>query len=276
MNNKIARYVEGGGGVRLYVEETGNPTGKPLLFIHGFNQSGLCWSKQIQSDLANDFRIVTMDLRGHGLSDKPENAYEDSKLWADDIQAIIKELNLDKPLLIGWSYGGLVISDYVRIYGDSAISGINFVGAISRIGVPETNTEIGAEFLSHVPGTFSDDLTLNIDSLQKFLRLCTYKEVSIEDYYFFLGFNIVVPTYVRKGLFSRSIQSNEVLSSLTKPVLITHGVKDQIVLTKVAFHHEKIIPNAKTSLYEQVGHNPFWEDAEKYNQELREFASSLD
>ena len=69
-----SHYVAGGGGTRLHLVETGNPKGHPILFIHGFSQCGLCWSRQLDSDLAQDHRLVAMDMRGHGLSDKPLDA----------------------------------------------------------------------------------------------------------------------------------------------------------------------------------------------------------
>ena len=66
--------VAGGGGCRLHVEETGKREGRPLLFIHAFSQSRLSWGRQVNSDLADDFRLVTFDLRGHGASEKPRDA----------------------------------------------------------------------------------------------------------------------------------------------------------------------------------------------------------
>jgi non-heme chloroperoxidase len=65
--------VAGGGGVQLHVIEAGNPGGRPILFIHGISQSSLAWSRQLDSELARDHRLVAMDLRGHGLSDKPRD-----------------------------------------------------------------------------------------------------------------------------------------------------------------------------------------------------------
>jgi pimeloyl-ACP methyl ester carboxylesterase len=50
-----------------------------------------------------EHRLVALDLRGHGLSDKPRDGYSDSKLWADDIHAVIRELNLARPVPSGWS-----------------------------------------------------------------------------------------------------------------------------------------------------------------------------
>jgi pimeloyl-ACP methyl ester carboxylesterase len=79
--------IIGGGGTQLHVVETGNPNGRPILFIHGFSQCWRAWSRQLNSDLAEDHRLLAMDMRGHGLSDKPRDAYADSKLWADDVNA---------------------------------------------------------------------------------------------------------------------------------------------------------------------------------------------
>jgi hypothetical protein len=61
--------IRGGDGIRLHAREWGNPEGPDLLLIHGWSQSDLCWAKQVNGTLAARFRIVTFDLRGHGLSE---------------------------------------------------------------------------------------------------------------------------------------------------------------------------------------------------------------
>jgi len=91
--------ITGGGNIQLNVVEFGNARGHPILIVHGFSQCWLTWSRQLNSDLAADFRLVAIDLRGHGLSDKPRDAYTDSRLWADDINAVVKTLRLDHPIL---------------------------------------------------------------------------------------------------------------------------------------------------------------------------------
>src|ERR1044072_3017206 len=126
--------ITGGGGTKLHVVETGNPQGRPILFIHGFSQCWLAWSRQLNSSLAENHRLVAVDLRGHGLSDKPRDSYNDAKLWADDVSAVIESLRLDHPILCGWSYGPLVILDYLRHYGEARLGGIHFVGGITKTG----------------------------------------------------------------------------------------------------------------------------------------------
>ena len=92
-------------GLTISAQEWGNPAGPEILFIHGFSQSHLSWMRQVDSDLAKEFRIVTYDLRGHGNSDKPLDAarYRDSKAWGDEVQAVIDSAGLKRPVLVGWS-----------------------------------------------------------------------------------------------------------------------------------------------------------------------------
>ena len=263
----------GGGGCRLHVEEAGNPEGRPILFIHGFSQCRLSWSRQLESDLADDFRLVAIDIRGHGLSEKPRDAYGDSKLWADDVRAVIAGLNLDRPILSGWSYGSLNICDYLRVYGEDRIGGINLVAAISKLGTEQALSVITPEFLTLVPGFFSNDVMESIGALEAFIRMVV-PEIPPADFYAMLGFNAIVPPYVREALFSRSIDNDDVLSRLQRPVVITHGVDDAIVRPTAAEQHTAAIRHARLSLYPGVGHAPFWEDAARFNRELRELAAA--
>ena len=142
--------ITGGGGVGLHVVETGNPRGRPIVFLHGFSQCWLQWSRQLQSDLADDYRLIAPDLRGHGLSDKPRDGYGDARLWADDVNAIIEGLDLDRPVLSGWSYGPLVFLDYVRHYGEERIAGLHFVGAITKLGSEDAVAVLSPEILARI------------------------------------------------------------------------------------------------------------------------------
>ena len=128
--------VTGGGGLRLHVREWGDPAGPPILFIHGWSQNHLCWAPQYESALADEFRLIAFDLRGHGMSEAPlePEHYTDGRLWADDLAAIIDHLALDRCVLVGWSYGAFVICDYVRAHGEDRIAAINFVEGVVKLG----------------------------------------------------------------------------------------------------------------------------------------------
>jgi pimeloyl-ACP methyl ester carboxylesterase len=267
--------VIGGGGARLHVVETGNRRGRPIVFIHGFSQSCLSWRRQLCSDLADDFRLVAMDLRGHGRSDKPREGYDDHGLWADDVNAIMHELNLEQPVLCGWSYGPLVILDYIRRYGEDAIAGWSIVGGLTKLGSSEALSFLTPELLNLVPGFFSTQAEEATTSLKSLLRMFFVSKVSPEDLYQMLGYNLAVPPYVREGLFSRSFDNDDLLPKLRKPVLVIHGAEDAVVKPAVVDQHTSAIAHARAHVLPNAGHAPFWDDAATFNQHLRTFCESL-
>jgi pimeloyl-ACP methyl ester carboxylesterase len=229
----------------------------------------------MNSDLADDHRLVAMDLRGHGLSDKPREGYTESRLWADDVNAAIHALRLDHPILSGWSYGPLVILDYVRHYGEGDISGINFIGGVTKLGSDEAASVLTPEFLGLLPGFFTTEVEESVRSLGSLLRLCFLQELSAEQLYLMLGYNLSVPPYVRQGMFSRSFDNDDLLPRIRKPVLITHGAKDAVVKLAAVDQHKAGMAHAQIHVVANAGHGPFWDDPAGYNQRLRAFSESL-
>lgn len=267
--------VTGGGGIDLHVDETGEASGQPVLFIHGYTQSRLSWDRQMHSELTDEYRLVAMDDRGHGDSGKPRDAYDDSSLWAEDVQSVIETLDLDRPVLVGWSYGGLIISDYLSEYGTEHVSGLNYVGAISKLGTEDAMAVIGEDFTELVPGFESTDVEESVETLDAFVGRCVRGELDPRDRYYLLGFNAAVPPYVREGLHSRTVTHDDDLRAIDVPTLITHGEEDTIVLPGAAEEHADLIDTAETSWYPDTGHSPFWEAPERFNRELREFVEGL-
>ena len=168
--------ITGGGGVRLHVREAGNPHGRPVLFIHGYSQSFLSWIGQLGARrLGGPLRLLAMDLRGHGLSDKPPGVYTDSGLWANDVQAVISTLGLDRPVLVGWSYGGLVICDYLRFHPDTPLQGIEFVCPWTTLGTPAAQQEISSAVFALVPGLTSNTVGTAVAAVSHLIGLAFEK-----------------------------------------------------------------------------------------------------
>jgi non-heme chloroperoxidase len=268
-------YITGGGGVRLHVVETGNPRGRAIVFVHGTSQSWLTWRRQMSSDLAKDYRLVALDLRGHGQSDKPREGYADHLMWADDILAVTRELHLEQPLLCGWSYGPIVILDYVRAYGEDDVGGVSFVGGLTKLGSDEALSVLTPEFLSLVPGLFATGAEESVRSLTSLLRMCFVEEPSSEDLYLMLGYNVAVPPYVRQALFSRSFDNDDLLPKIRKPVLVVQGAQDAVVTPALIDQYKASIAHAQIQVMPGTGHAPFWDDAETFNEHLRTFSESL-
>ena len=269
--------VVGGGGVKLNVVETGDPKGRPVLFIHGFSQSWLAWNKQLESDLADDLRLVAMDIRGHGASDKPQEAeaYMDAKLWADDVNAVITELDLDGALLCGWSYGPLIICDYIRHYGESHVAGLQFAGGITKLGTEEAARYLTPDILGLVPGCFSNETETTVATLTALIKLFFVNEPPTEDLYTLLGSAVTTPPYVRQVLFSRTLDNDDLLSNLEAPLLVSHGRQDRIVFPAAAEQICSVVPHAELHQPEAAGHCMFIEDAAGFNARLKQFASGI-
>jgi len=266
--------VIGGGGVELHAVETGNPKGRPIVFLHGVSQCGMTWSRQLNSDLADTFRLVAMDLRGHGLSGKPPGIYGDSRMWADDVRAVIRALDLDHPVLCGWSYGPLVILDYIRHYGEDDIRGANFIGGVTKLGTDEAASVLTPGFLSLIPGFFSADVRESVDALTSLLRMCFACDLSDEEFYLMLGYNISVPPHVRLGMFSRSFDNDDLLPKICKPVLIMYGSADAVVSLTAIDKQMNRITTAQTQVMADAGHACFWDEPAEFNQRLRKFVEA--
>jgi non-heme chloroperoxidase len=267
-----AHTVRGGGGLRLHVREWGKADGPPILFLHGWSQNHLCWASQYESALAGEFRLVACDLRGHGMSEAPlePRHYTDGQLWAEDVAAIMDELRLDRPVLVGWSYGAFVICDYVRACGQDRIAAIDFVEGAVKLGEAAFGTLIGPAFLDHFAGATADDLPANIAAMRSFVRACVVKPVPDDDLETAVCWNVVVPAAIRANLAAREIDCDDVLAALEVPLLVTQGRADSVVLPAMAEHVLATCPTAEASWYDGVGHVPHLEEPERFNRELAE------
>lgn len=90
------------GDVRIHYHRTGGDK-PPVVLAHGITDNGLCWSRLARA-LEADYDLIMVDARGHGDSDKPERGYS-PKDHADDLAALIKQLRLERPGVIGHSMG---------------------------------------------------------------------------------------------------------------------------------------------------------------------------
>jgi non-heme chloroperoxidase len=95
-----------GAGVRLAADVAGPPDGKPVVFLHGGGQTRASWKRAVEVLAGRGYRVISLDLRGHGESDwSPEGDYGLDR-FVDDLEAILPSLGAP-PVLVGASLGGL-------------------------------------------------------------------------------------------------------------------------------------------------------------------------
>ncbi len=115
-------------------------SGPPVVLVHGISSSGSTWESLIPA-LSQRFSPITLDLRGHGESGKPDRGFLHDD-YVDDLDGVLTALDIDHPLLIGHSFGGLVSLGWAARHPDRA------AGLI----VVDSPLRIGKEFLSAFKG----------------------------------------------------------------------------------------------------------------------------
>ncbi|ARP82252.1 hypothetical protein CAL12_16470 [Bordetella genomosp. 8] len=246
-----------------------NRAGPPIVFVHGFSQSHESWERQLRDPkLLRRFHLVAYDLRGHGASDKPlvPEAYKDGRKWADDLHSVIEATCKSRPCLVPWSYGGRVVNDYLTVYGDGEVSGINYVAATST----GDRSTLGRSF-ALLLDMLSDDPAKAQRGTEAFLHACFEKQPTPEAMAEMVRFNNETPVAVRKLLGGRPADYDAALRQVKVPVLVTHGMHDQISAVAMSQYTVSKIPQARLSLYEDAGHSTFYEDANRFNGELSAF-----
>jgi non-heme chloroperoxidase len=165
--NLLRSNTQTSDGVTINFVETGNPAGPPILFVHGISQSWRSWEKQLDDGpLRDKFRLIALDLRGHGESQGAQGAvdtagrslppldpekYNDgtpegtARLWAGDIAAVIAARHLSNVTLVGWSYGGVVVLDYLATTADLGSISKAVLVATAPVVLPPGTADGGAD-----------------------------------------------------------------------------------------------------------------------------------
>ncbi|QDF03196.1 alpha/beta hydrolase [Myxococcus xanthus] len=270
-------FVEGSGGVRLAVSESGPSSGAPaVLFLHGIAQSRQSWHGVLDGRLVQDHRLVALDLRGHGDSDKPEGdaPYVDGAHFAGDLSAVIGQLGLQKPVVVAWSYGGVVAGDYLRHRGDSELGGLFFVAASVRTGKP-ARALFGPGMMSNARGLLSEDPAIYEATARAFIEACSVQRLDASRAEEALRAMLRVPPHVRRALLSRVEDYSVELARCSRPVATLHGELDQVVLP--AMSSEVVLACAREgrgTWLPGVGHLPFLEATAEFEAALAAFVKA--
>ncbi|WP_416409536.1 alpha/beta fold hydrolase [Agrobacterium rosae] len=265
--------VKSSDGVIIAVQETGNPDGQPIVFVHGLLGSHINWDKQTGSPELQKYRMITYDMRGHGLSGKPDDAkaYKDGRRWADDLATVLKASSAQKPVLVGWSLGGVVLSNYLAAYGDASIGGFVYVDGVIEL--------TGALITSHpqvYEGLASDDLRTHLDTVRTFLALCFETQPNAATFERLLSNAAMASWVMTRSTPSMTVSVAEGLPKAKAPMLLLYGAKDKLVNTQPSIDRARELnPGIKTIIYADSGHAPFFEEAARFNRDLSGFTDSV-
>lgn len=263
-------YCEVEPGVRLYYEDFGR--GEPFLFVHGGAMSHEMWEQQVY-DLADDFRVVSLDLRGHGDSDKPPGGHVFDRL-TKDVESLAAHLDPGPANVVCHGIGGyvgmlLALEAPHRVRRLALVStGARFVGSDAQRG----------GFSTELWDRYSRGMAVNKIAATAELvdRTFFHRDPGADVRQAVIAVMMRWPLYAMKML-GRDLEKLDLESRLAHirvPTLVLHGVHDRKQRFSGAEHLCAKIPGARMVAFEESAHNPQFEEVEKFNRALREFVSS--
>lgn len=286
----IQKSIKAPDGTEISTREYGNPKGPQILFIHGWSQCYMSWYRQITDPaLLRRYRLVTMDLRGHGCSDAPVGPYL-PRTQADDVKAVIDGLNLNRVTLVGWSLGGVIVLDYLHAHGTASSAGAVFVS--SGVGESSNHNQnfFGPGLLTNITGMTGLDLktnmvtppsvAVNVAATFAFLSSVPKSPFSDADLGTALAYNMNTTPKSRLASISRVNDGNppqdyekSVMPAMKAAgfrVLVVGGKDDMVVLHAAS----EFIANhtgGRLLSYMRTGHAPMLEQVKRFNADLASF-----
>ncbi|HEY5583221.1 MAG TPA: alpha/beta hydrolase [Ruminiclostridium sp.] len=257
--------------VKIYVNDI-NPLGrKTILFIHGWPANHKMFEYQYNQLILAGYRCIGIDMRGFGNSDKPLRGYDYNRL-ADDVRGVVDALKLRDFTLSGHSTGGAVAIRYMSRHNGCGVSKLALFAAAapSVIQRPYFPYGLTAEDINNIiQATYNDRPKI----LSDFGKRLFFQKVSepFSDWFFQLGLPAaswamvaVANTWLAEVLFDD-------LAKIHVPTLILHGIHDSVCLYPLAIAQNRGIKNSKLIPFENSGHGAFYEEKDKFNDELIRF-----
>lgn len=132
---------------QFWYEETG--AGPPLVFLHGGWMNADTWRTQVER-FAEEYRVITFDLRGHGRTGATDRRQYTVELFADDLERLLNHLDIERPILCGLSLGGMVVQEYLDRHPDRALGAV-IGGPLQSMPPVDLPSDI-KPFISPLPG----------------------------------------------------------------------------------------------------------------------------
>lgn len=267
-------------GVEIFYKDWGPKDAQPIVFHHGWPLSSDDWDAQMLFFLAQGFRVVAHDRRGHGRSAQVSDGH-DMDHYAADASAVVEHLNLKNAVHIGHSTGGGEVARYVARYGQpqGRVAKAVLVSAVPPLMLKTEKNPDGTSI--EVFDGFRKALAAN--------RAQFFLDVASGPFY---GFNRpgakisqgVIDNWWRQGMmgaanahyegikaFSETDQTDD-LKAITVPTLVIQGDDDQVVPYKdAAALQAKLIKNSKLKIYPGYPHGMLTTHADVINPDLLAF-----
>ena len=252
-------------------------TGKPVVLIHGWPVSHEMWENQSLALAQAGLRVVAYTRRGFGDSSKPFDGY-DYDTMADDLKAVLDELDLQDVTLVGFSMGGGEVARYMSRHRGARVSKVAFISAVTPYLLKTTDNPSGVDesvFNEMAAGIKKD----RADFMQSFgksffgvgVLSSPVSEAALHHAWAAAMRGSLKATLDCATAFSHTDFRAD-LAAIKVPALIIHGDADQTVPIKASGEQTaKLLPHARFITYEGAPHGLFVTEKDRLSADLIEF-----
>jgi non-heme chloroperoxidase len=218
--------------IDLYYEDHGS--GQPVVLIHGYPLNGHSWEKQERDLLHAGYRVITYDRRGFGHSSRPSVGYDYDTL-ADDLDAVLEDLELTQCVLVGFAMGTGEVTRYLGTYGSSRVSKAVLMGAIPPFLLETDDNPDGVErsvFDDLKAAVIADRPAYFQNFLNNSYNLDVLAGTRVSDQAWHNSFNIALAASAHAAhacIDSWLTDFRDDLPRIDVPVLLIHGDADRIL-----------------------------------------------
>jgi len=261
--------VEVAPGVTLRYWEAG--AGRVLVMLPGLGHAASLYKYQLEG-LCDEFRVIALDPRGHGESDKPERGYNYHTL-AKDLDGFLRALDLNDATILGHSGGCKIILTYLELYGDSRLRAIVFSDDSPchlRDGIFSADQALAAIDAFQGP----DAIAFSKGFSDQFLT--DDAEESAKEAFYREGLKLPRPYMAKLFRWAAFGDWWDAYALVKVPTLVIGGRVSKVPV-KIAQGIHAAVPGSSFVVFEADeggGHAMFWEGPQKYNDSLRTFLRS--
>jgi len=289
--NAASRFLTTADGARIHYRDQGPGDGLPIVLIHGANASLHTWEPWVD-ELGAWFRMVTLDLPGHGLTGRVPDAEYGPRAMLNAVHAVVQALELEDPVVGGNSMGGGVAWRYALQHPDgvralilvdaspprewsrpAAVEGEGGQGGgdtpavfrllqqpwfrkVARYLDPQLFVAQGLRAAVH------DDAVVSEEMIERY-RMLALRE----------GSRLAILRQAAQA--ANGADTSPDLSRIEQPTLILWGAHDTLIAPQIGERFQRTLPNAQLIVYDDLGHLPMREAPQRTAEAVQGFLQSL-
>ena len=282
-----SKFLDLSDGTRIHFRDEGKSEKPTIILLHGFNGSLFNFERLVPL-LADDFRLISIDLPGFGLTGATVVGDYTTEGFMDAITKLTGELGVKNFSIAGNSMGGGVAWRYALEYPEKvenlillASSGVGTKEDIKRFEEREKNRPFVWRLLDsaalknflnyYTPKFFATEALKRSVFDQKYAN---YEHaMQFHDLVLLEGSRNAILSMTMGG--RRAMYGPEALSAIVAPTLVIHGEEDNIINVKRSFIFKEKIKNVTFKIYPKIGHLPMYEDPVRTASDIKEFFRDL-